>query len=309
MVHGACCDGEAHAGKGCLPAGFGGCLVGCRGPLLAPLLLPPLPAAPPPSTRCSQPDEEGRDRGLDGARLFARSAAQQHRRQRSPGGLCVGAQPPPACPSRPTACLQPFSKQASSHVYNPVTKKAKQLGGTCGIHMCHNAFCAGQTTGPNDEVFIFGGHAADVQWFRRYKCVSTTPGQLQRIGRERSGRSRISGCLGPSHDCSSSSSSYFPGSHKTGKLKADKMSSNRWYPGPVTLPDGKILVAGGVKVGGYAGYFADDQQYNNPTYEVGCSWGRAEKRRRQETGRHAPAARRGNTSPNPAAPPFALAGL
>jgi hypothetical protein len=88
-----------------------------------------------------------------------------------------------------------------------------------------NAFCAGQSTSVNNEVFIFGGHSNDVQWFRRYN-------------------------------------------HNTGVRTFSTMPSNRWYPTPVTLPEGKVLVVGGVLKSGYAGYAAKDKSLDNPTYTL-----------------------------------------
>lgn len=46
------------------------------------------------------------------------------------------------------------------------------------------------------------------------------------------------------------------------------MPSNRWYPTPCTLGGGEVLVVGGVKQGGYAGYHAKDLKLNNPTYTI-----------------------------------------
>lgn len=40
------------------------------------------------------------------------------------------------------------------------------------------------------------------------------------------------------------------------------------YPGACTLPDGKVLVVGGVKQSGAAGYAARDKSKDNPTYEI-----------------------------------------
>ncbi|KAL1914312.1 uncharacterized protein VTP21DRAFT_9005 [Calcarisporiella thermophila] len=42
------------------------------------------------------------------------------------------------------------------------------------------------------------------------------------------------------------------------------MSSNRWYPTAVTLPDGRVLIAGGST----KGQGAVAARYNNPTYEI-----------------------------------------
>ncbi|KAL1921398.1 uncharacterized protein VTP21DRAFT_11114 [Calcarisporiella thermophila] len=42
------------------------------------------------------------------------------------------------------------------------------------------------------------------------------------------------------------------------------MSSNRWYPAMLTLPDGRVMVAGGST----KGQGAVAAQYNNPTYEI-----------------------------------------
>lgn len=46
------------------------------------------------------------------------------------------------------------------------------------------------------------------------------------------------------------------------------MPSGRWYPGAATLPDGRVLVVGGVADSGEAGYHAEDHSLDNPTYTV-----------------------------------------
>ena len=42
-----------------------------------------------------------------------------------------------------------------------------------GIHGQRNAFCAGMTSSANQDIFVFGGHSADLQWFRR--CAPAVP--------------------------------------------------------------------------------------------------------------------------------------
>jgi hypothetical protein len=59
----------------------------------------------------------------------------------------------------------------------------------------------------------------------------------------------------------------------TGKITSTTMESGRWYPTPVTLPDGKVLVIGGVAHNGQAGYFDNVKvnmrdTYDNPTITV-----------------------------------------
>lgn len=57
-------------------------------------------------------------------------------------------------------------------------------------------------------------------------------------------------------------------SHSDQALWKTTMSSGRWYATPATLPDGRVLVVGGVADSGEAGYHADDRSLDNPTYEV-----------------------------------------
>ncbi|KAL4856170.1 Aldehyde oxidase 1 [Chlorella vulgaris] len=57
--------------------------------------------------------------------------------------------------------------------------------------------------------------------------------------------------------------------HGTGGLWSTQMTSGRWYPGVATLPDGKVIVVGGVADSGKAGYHVeDDRSVDNPSYEV-----------------------------------------
>lgn len=50
--------------------------------------------------------------------------------------------------------------------------------------------------------------------------------------------------------------------------KPKQMSSPRWYLGAATMPDAKVVVIGGVKKSGAAGYGATDRTQDNPTYEM-----------------------------------------
>ncbi|KAI7837152.1 hypothetical protein COHA_009029 [Chlorella ohadii] len=118
-------------------------------------------------------------------------------------------------------------------VYN-ATSKSVELLPKCGIHDCKNAFCSGQVTTWDNKMLVFGGHGPD-------------------FGADITGfRSYDSG---------------------TGKITSTQMQSGRWYPTPVTLPDGKVLVIGGVAHNGQAGYFDnvkvnERDTYDNPTITV-----------------------------------------
>lgn len=121
-----------------------------------------------------------------------------------------------------------------SAIYDPKTKSFEALLGDCGIHDCKNAFCSGQVTTKADEILIFGGHGDE-------------PADLKWFRRyENADRS----------------------------VSRQRMSSARWYPTPLTLPDGRVLVIGGVPDAGDAGYDGitrapdADPALDNPSYEV-----------------------------------------
>jgi hypothetical protein len=57
----------------------------------------------------------------------------------------------------------------------------------------------------------------------------------------------------------------------TGQVASNRMASARWYPGVLTLPDGMVLIVGGVAHNGQGGWQAlPDRraEYDNPTYTV-----------------------------------------
>ncbi|PRW56142.1 galactose oxidase [Chlorella sorokiniana] len=121
---------------------------------------------------------------------------------------------------------QVFKKGYNSVVLNPFNGQTQQLLGAEGIHSGSNAFCGAQTTSPNQDIFMVGGHTNAERYFRHYN-------------------------------------------HNTRTVKKYLMSSNRWYPGVGTLPDGKIITIGGVTKSGVGGWGATGKaQYNNPTYEI-----------------------------------------
>lgn len=121
-----------------------------------------------------------------------------------------------------------------SSIYDPKAKAFEPLLGDCGIHDCKNAFCSGQVTTKSDEVLIFGGHGDEPTDLRWFRRY------------ENSNRS----------------------------VSRQRMSSARWYPTPLTLPDGRVLVIGGVPDPGDAGYDGitrapdADPALDNPSYEI-----------------------------------------
>ena len=95
----------------------------------------------------------------------------------------------------------------------------------------------------NNEVFIFGGHADDLEWFRRYKCAALGGGgSCYRAGQWHVPVACASGmCQWPAvplltGECRgrwTGLTSFLPPlaphhSHDTGKLTSDTMPSNRW---------------------------------------------------------------------------------
>ena len=63
-------------------------------------------------------------------------------------------------------------------------------------------------------------------------------------------------------------------SHARRTVQRARMSSPRWYPTPATLPDGRVLVVGGVPDPGDAGYDGisrhpwSNPALDNPSYEA-----------------------------------------
>ncbi|PSC67206.1 kelch motif family [Micractinium conductrix] len=55
--------------------------------------------------------------------------------------------------------------------------------------------------------------------------------------------------------------------HAKRSIETVAMQSHRWYPGAVTLPDGRAMVVGGVTATSAAIYGANPR-YNNPTYNI-----------------------------------------
>ncbi|PSC68470.1 kelch domain-containing [Micractinium conductrix] len=105
-------------------------------------------------------------------------------------------------------------------------KRSKRILPDCSIHGCTRAFCAGVTTSAKDEIFVLGGHS---------NSLTERPLETAKL-----------------YD------------HRKGKLQQLDMLSRRWYPGAVTLSDGRVVVVGGVSKTAQAEY-GSNKGYNNPT--------------------------------------------
>jgi hypothetical protein len=135
--------------------------------------------------------------------------------------------------------MQFLDTMEPSSLWNPATTRHEALLGRKGIHGGENAFCSGQVTTHSGEVLIFGGHDDD------------DPTEMRWFRRY---------------------------NHASRSLDMSRMSSPRWYPSPTTLPDGRIIVVGGVPDPGDAGYDGitrhpwSNPALDNPTYEVYDPW-------------------------------------
>lgn len=117
-------------------------------------------------------------------------------------------------------------------------------------------------------MFVVGGHQADLQvgrWALQAGCQAAHGGHsasAQLCHARTLTRRRCSTHL--LFFCPPSCPQWFRHyNHRTGKLIMLPMSSPRWYPSLVTLPNGLIMAIGGVKksgVGGWGG--AGFPQYN-----------------------------------------------
>ncbi|KAL4854334.1 Aldehyde oxidase GLOX1 [Chlorella vulgaris] len=108
--------------------------------------------------------------------------------------------------------------------------RTSTINGRCGIHGCENAFCAAHVSTHQDKLLVFGGHN-DYTYMDSFRMWDNKRHVLTLAG------------------------SAWP----------FRLASRRWYPSAVTLPNGLVLLMGGVTHSGRAEY-GYDRQYNNPTY-------------------------------------------